>query len=300
MKITCPNCQKSYQITAARIPAGAKTAKCKACGHKMPLKEKDPPKPSIGDAVINRSCPYCGKVHALRRSKIPPKTATIKCKSCRRPVPLKLETTAEDGLVHSLKKETSEPRADMPGQPDLINLGCESCGKQYKIPSQKIPPSAKILKCNACGHRISLPETRTTPKKPVPAALDLPPPAKRPGRKRGVYALAACILLVILIGAFAGLQIFKDSAPDQLATGGPEKPTASSALLQEEPFLVLYLNVPAILDNIDNRTAGDKKSHKFRTSMSLAKSLKLKRLEIFLYADEDNQILPIILARGNN
>ncbi len=300
MKITCPNCQKSYQITAARIPAGAKTAKCKACGHKMPLKEKDPPKPSIGDAVINRSCPYCGKVHALRRSKIPPKTATIKCKSCRRPVPLKLETTAEDGLVHSLKKETSEPRADMPGQPDLINLGCESCGKQYKIPSQKIPPSAKILKCNACGHRISLPETRTTPKKPVPAALDLPPPAKRPGRKRGVYALAACILLVILIGAFAGLQIFKDSAPDQLATGGPEKPTASSALLQEEPFLVLYLNVPAILDNIDNRTAGDKKSLKFRTSMSLAKSLKLKRLEIFLYADEDNQILPIILARGNN
>ena len=116
----------------------------------------------------------------------------------------------------------------------------------------------------------------------------------------GIYALAAGILLVVMIGAFAGLHLYKDRAPDQLAAGGPEKPAESSVLLQDDPFLVLNLNVPAILNNIDNRTARDKKSLKFRTTLSLAKSLKLKRLAVFLYADGDNQILPIIMTRGNN
>jgi len=75
MKVTCPNCQKNYNISNAKIPAGVKAAKCKACGHSMPLKGKapgkpsadtpvargkDPAKPAAGTPVIKRSCLYCG------------------------------------------------------------------------------------------------------------------------------------------------------------------------------------------------------------------------------------------------
>jgi predicted Zn finger-like uncharacterized protein len=205
MKITCPNCQKSYKINEARIPAGVKTVKCKACGHKMPLKKADAPEPSSGTAVIKRLCPYCGQTHALRQNKIPPGTTTIKCKSCARPVPLKLETAAESGLVHSLKKETSESKTDRPPLkavrppatlPKLINITCAGCHKKYKIPSQKIPPTAKALKCKACGQRIKLPAAATSPQKPVPVPVDLSSPVKRPGKKLRLYALAAGILLV--------------------------------------------------------------------------------------------------------
>jgi predicted Zn finger-like uncharacterized protein len=309
MKITCPNCQKSYKINEARIPAGVKTVKCKACGHKMPLKKADAPEPSSGTSVIKRLCPYCGQTHALRQNKIPPGTTTIKCKSCARPVPLKLETAAESGLVHSLKKETSESKTDRPPLkavrppatlPKLINITCAGCHKKYKIPSQKIPPTAKALKCKACGQRIKLPTAATSPHKPVPVPVDLSPPVKRPGKKLRLYALAAGILLVVLVGSFAGLKIYKDRGPTQLTSATPEQLAASSALLKEEPFLVLNLNLPLILKNIDKRVAKDKKTLRFRTAVTLAKSLKLERVEVYLYADPDDQLLPVILARGSN
>ena len=309
MKIICPNCQKNYIINEARIPAGASKVKCKACGHKMRLKPTDSPVPASDNAVINRSCPYCGQAHALRQDKIPPGTTTIKCKSCNRPVPLKLETAAESGLVHSLKKETSESETDRPPiktaalpviQPEFIKLTCAGCDKKYKIPSQKIPPTAKALKCKACGQRINLPAAEPSPQKPVPVPVDLSPPVKRHGKKLRLYALAAGILLVVMIGAYASLKIFKAGGANQMASFSPEQLAEATALLQDEPFAVLSLNVPLVLKNIDQRASKDKKTLKYQTTMSLVKSLKLERLEVFLYAPPDRQILPVILARGKN
>lgn len=309
MKITCPNCQKDYQINAARIPAGANTAKCNACGHKIPLKKADPLKPPSGRAVIKRSCLYCGQIHVLRPDKIPSETTTIKCKSCGRPVPLKLDPAAGSGLIHSLKRQTSDSETDRAPikavappakQPEFIKLTCAGCDKKYKIPSHKIPPTAKSFKCRACGQRIRLPLPGTAPDKPVSVSVDVPPPVKRPGKKLGLYALAAGILLVIMIGAYAGLKIYEDSGSQKLASSTPEQLAASSALLKEEPFLVLNLNVPLIIKNIDTHVARDKKTLKFRTTMSLVKSLKLERVEIFLYAGQDHQLLPVVLAQGSN
>ena len=166
MKITCPKCQKNYTINETKIPAGVKTAKCKACGHPMPLMGTAPGKPSADTPVIKRSCLYCGQTHSLGRDKIPPGTTSIKCKSCGRPVPLKMEEAPATQLVHSLKKEASRPEAAgtplktaaQPARsPDVLTLTCARCNKRYKIHSQKIPPTAKSLKCQACGHRIKLP-----------------------------------------------------------------------------------------------------------------------------------------------
>ena len=324
MKVTCPNCQKNYNINDAKIPAGVKTAKCKACGHPMPLKGKTPVKsaadapvikvktpvkPSADTIAFNRSCLYCGQLHTLRRDKIPPGTAAIKCKSCGRPVALKLEEATESELVHSLKKEASKPDTATPPTktavqparpPDVLTLACTSCNKRYKIPSQKIPPTAKTLKCKACGHRIKLPVPEVPPIKQMPTPVNLPPSGAPPRKKMGLYAIAAGILLLVVIGTYAGFKIYKDRGANQLAAGTHEQPAASSVLLGQEPFVALNLNLPLILKNIDKRVAKDKKSLKFRTTMALVKSLKLKRLDVFLYAGPENQILPVILAWGSN
>jgi predicted Zn finger-like uncharacterized protein len=326
MKVTCPSCQKRYNINDAKIPAGAKTAKCKACGHPMPLKgqppvksaadapvpvtkAKRPAKPSADKIVFNRSCVYCGQQHTLSRDKIPPGTASIKCKSCGRPVALKLEEITGTELVHSLKKEASSAEGATPptktaAQParsaGVLVLTCKRCNKKYKIPSQKIPPTAKTLKCKACGHRIKLPVPEASLKKQLPTPANLPPPKGRPRKNLRLYALAAGILLLIVIGAYSGFKIFKDKGANQLAAGTQGQPAASSALLEHEPFVALNLNLPLILKNIDTRVAKEKKNLKFRTTMALVRSLKLKRLDVLLYAGPDDRVLPVILARGSN
>ena len=43
MVITCPYCKREYPVDKKKIPAGAKIAKCKACGKKFPFKlDEDP------------------------------------------------------------------------------------------------------------------------------------------------------------------------------------------------------------------------------------------------------------------
>jgi predicted Zn finger-like uncharacterized protein len=273
------------------------------------IKEKAPAEPSADMPVIKQSCMYCGQMHALRRDKIPPGTISIKCKSCGRPVPLKLEEAAKTELVHSLKKETFETDAAKqpiktipppPRPPEVLTLTCPSCNKRYKIQSQKIPAAAKSLKCKACGHRIKLPEPEVSAIQKLPTPVNLPPSESQPWQKKRLYAMAAGILLLVLVGGYAGFKMYKDRRLNQLAVGTQEQPAASSELLEQEPFVALNLNLPLILKNIDQRVDKDKKSLKFRTTMSLVKSLKLKRLEVFLYAGPENQVLPVILAWGSN
>ena len=319
MKITCPNCQKKYRFNSARVPAGAKSVKCKACGHRMPLKGKAPTdrpvikataskKPADKSSVIKRSCLYCGQTHALRQDKIPPGTASIKCKSCGRPLPLKLEETAGAALVHSLKKEasgtdpadTSLKAAAQPARiPEVITLTCSSCQKQYRIRSHKIPATTKSLKCKACGQRITLPVPKAAAKQPTPAPLSLPPVTRRPRGKMRLYALAAGFLLLVFAGLFAALNMYNDRAQQPVTSGNPKLSAATAAFLRQEPFLAVNLNPPLIIKNIDRRVTKDKRTLKFRTTMSLIKALKLKGLEVYLYAGRQNQILPVVLFRGS-
>jgi predicted Zn finger-like uncharacterized protein len=224
-------------------------------------------------------------------------------------VALKLGEATETELVHSLKKEASKPDTATPPtktaaqparSPDVLTLTCTSCNKHYRISSQKIPPTAKTMKCKACGHRIKLPAPEVSSIEQMPTPVNLPPSETPPRKKMGLYAMAAGILLLALVGAYASFKIYKDRGLNQLAAGTQELPAASSALLEQEPFVALNLNLPLILRNIDQRVDKDKKSLKFRTTMSMVKSLKLKRLEVFLYAGPENQVLPVILAWGSN
>jgi len=44
MKVICPQCKKEHNIDESKIPANAKVAQCRACGHRFPLFESAPPK----------------------------------------------------------------------------------------------------------------------------------------------------------------------------------------------------------------------------------------------------------------
>jgi len=113
MKITCPNCQKIYTINKAKIPPGIKAAKCKACGHSMPLKKEalalpaEKPatrlavQPSQQPDILTITCANCSKTYRIRPQKIPPTVKAFKCKACGHPIGL---PTAN---VLSLKHESA-------------------------------------------------------------------------------------------------------------------------------------------------------------------------------------------------
>ena len=269
MKITCPNCQKKYTINEAKLPTGVKTAKCKACGQRMPL-GKPPAKPI---RVIKIACQYCGQKCSLQKNAIPPLAKTVKCNSCGRPVPLnqKIGTTP----VHSLKKEISaiSPRPDKPASESgprpavpssILRFRCNNCGKRYKIGLNKIPPRVRAVKCKDCGHSIQLPHKAAAAKSnntvaprahqdktPATEAYLRPQttsvPAPPPRRRKWLFA-AACVVLAVVLGALVKLEIIRVDWLYQFIPGKAEKTAQTSPLLDKEPFLALNLNAPEIME----------------------------------------------------
>ena len=48
MRLTCPHCQKAHHLKPDKIPAGAKHARCQACGDLIPLPDQqDADKPTF-------------------------------------------------------------------------------------------------------------------------------------------------------------------------------------------------------------------------------------------------------------
>jgi len=322
MKITCPNCQEKYHINETRIPPGAKAAKCRACGHLIPLKAVPPSELSEETRIIKILCRYCGQIYNLRQNKIPAAATAIKCKSCGHPVSLKQETV--QARVHSLTKLPSRPASATPAtkpikphprQDDILGITCTSCRKKYKIRQNKIPPNAIAVKCKACGQQISLPplpaikaaedrghrEGQYTEKpilKPHVIPVKKPPPIQRSRKK--IWLSTAGVILIVIFGILAGLKLMNVRLLNQKIPVATETGTETSALLNKEPFLALNLNVPLILQNVENRVEKDKKPLQFQLTLSLLKSLNIKRLELYLYTDTEHQVLPVILARGGS
>ncbi|MGB5746131.1 MAG: zinc-ribbon domain-containing protein [Desulfobacterales bacterium] len=158
-----------------------------------------------------------------------------------------------------LKTKDATPPAEKPAirpavqpsqQPDILTITCPSCSKSYNIRPEKIPPTAKAFKCKACGHRIALPTANVLPLKHESAPSDSTPAVRRSGKKIGLYAIAAGIILVIMIVAFTGLRFYKDREQPQFA---PVSDKQKAALLEAGPFSELDLKVPLTLDNLDQR-----------------------------------------------
>ena len=324
MKITCPNCQKIYDIDEAKVPSNVKTAKCSACGRPISLQQAPAETSAKSIHTVKVVCQYCGQSHSLRQDKIPPAAKAIKCKSCARPVPL--SRASSSAPVRALKKESSaiapeKPAAkpiESPGREnDLVRFRCAGCGKKHKYNRNKIPPNVQAIKCRACGHKTRLPQKedietaddpiqpnahhqKTAPSKPNQVSDETPLPVSPPRKKKWLFAAAACVLLAGILGVLAHLNIVRLDGLKQYIPGKAEKTAESSPLLNQDPFLVLNLNVPLTLKAIENRLESDKKTVRLQVLMSMMQSMGLSQLELYLYAAPNSRMLPVIVANGSN
>jgi len=267
MEITCPNCRKAYSVNPARLPPEAKTAKCKACNHLIPLDSASVALPAGQPAVIELACSCCGRSYRLCQDKVPSGTKSFKCKSCGHPVPVRRQSGSAP--VHALKKEPSMPASNTPankpdvaggGPQDIFVFACTDCGKIYKIPRNRIPPQTTAAKCKSCGHLISLQLPGSKPaaadylkshpqqiapaaaeSKPMPAGT---PPVIRRGRKRRwLAALAAGLALAAVWGGLTHREIFDVNRLKQLLPGKSERTAESSRPLENEPFLAANMEL---------------------------------------------------------
>ena len=320
MKITCPNCQKKYSINEAKLPPGIKNAKCKACGHLIPLEHSPAGASAKPNQLVKIVCRHCGQSYRLRQDKIPPALKTIKCKSCARPLPL--SPASVTAPVHSLVKKSSAPPSEKPAEPPagkkaIISLRCTGCGKEYKIDRNKVPPNVLAVKCKDCGYKIQLPQEaaiktadgpiqpeaqheKSSFSKPDRVSQETPLPAARPRKKKWRYAAAACVLLAGILGALVHFNIVEIDGWQQYLPGSVEKTAESSQLLDRQPFLVLNLNIPLVLDALQNRLEPDKKTARLQMMMSMMKSMALSHLELYLYATPNGRVLPVVLAHGGS
>ena len=324
MEITCPNCQKKYSINQTQLPSVVKAAKCKACNQLIPLNSASLAPPGGQAAVIETACRYCGRKYRLCQNKVPSHTKSFKCKSCGHPVPLMRQ--AGSATAHLLKKETSniaslapesKPSMAESGQKDILVFSCAGCGKKYKIPHNRIPPKITAVKCKSCGRRISLQQAGSMPPtadylKPQAqqvapsAAKSDPTPAEKPAvirrsrKLKWLVALAAGLALVAVWGTLAHRELLDWEWLNQLLPGHSEQATEAARLLENEPFLVLNLNVPLLLGELENRLEPDKYPPRLQKIMAMLAAMDLKQVDLYLYSTDQDPVLPVILAYGGS
>ncbi len=322
MKITCPNCQKNYTLNDTKLTADIKSARCSACGRFIPLQKRPAKTPSKPIPIVAVACQYCGQSHRLRGDKIPATAVSIKCKACARPVPLSRATDAAP--AHSLKKEVIASVSKPPEEKtalsagktdDLLRLACTGCGKKYKISRAKIPPKATAVNCKACGYKIRLPLTgplkagagqvhpvdhkgRANRSQTAELASEKSAAVKRSAKPKWRVAAIAAILLVVTFGVLTHFNYINSDWLQGRLPWSAEKTTDSAPAKAREPFVLLKLNAPLILKALDTRVDPAQKTAELQLTMSLVESIELEQLNLYLYLEPNNGVLPLITATG--
>jgi predicted Zn finger-like uncharacterized protein len=277
MEITCPSCQKKYNLNPARLPSGIQTARCKACGQAISLQKVFSRIPAKPTGIIALACPYCGQSYSLKQDQVPGRAETIKCKSCGHSVPLKREDDAAP--VHSLKKEsTSHAATKPPAAPsprdELVRLTCPHCYKKYKTHRSKIPAGAAAFNCKACGHPVRLPQPpavkalseqsrpeQPRPEPPLPTrehqpAQPLPVeplPVYRSRKKKWLYPAAGAVLLTVILATAANLNIIKLDRLNELLFGPAAKNPTTTEVLNKKPFLAANMELAPSPGTVETR-----------------------------------------------
>ena len=303
MKITCPDCKKTYNIDPNKIPAKVTTAKCKACGSSMPLRQTVAKAPPTKATVQKVKCLYCNRSYTIDQSKVPANVSTVKCKAC--------------GHAISLKQTPSETTDSKSG---ASKITCLYCSKTYTIDLNKIPKGITTTKCKSCGHAISLnPKTSNDlPQKSemksngaylnppkvatlTPAIPSTEEPVAAPLWKKPWLIAAVFALIVVGVTVLYNGMDFSNLFGNRYAEKGTPNPgTQFQATNLPRPFLNLSINVPLTLASIEDRVPEDKKNHNYATTISVIDSLKLKRIQLYLFPDSHHTVLPVIVAHPSN
>jgi hypothetical protein len=276
MQITCQYCSQQYNINPKAVPEGVTSTKCKACGHTMSLKSKAaaPVKPDSAKTAPQNTgrkeiaCLFCGKKYSINAAKIPAGTTTTKCKACGRPMSLMDSQSEISAFKTGIDKKVSQLQ-------------------QQKAQKPASPVTAD-----------------------PPPVVDVGQPVNPIWKKPWALATAAGILIVVLAAYFAGTHAPKLS--DSLSGIGKiigkkpaiqkTEPGRRPATTTEatEPFLALILNVPLLMEAIDQNLPEEKKDLKYQMTTAIFKSFGFGKIQLYLYPDPEHTVLPVILATSKD
>ncbi|MEJ2727232.1 MAG: zinc-ribbon domain-containing protein [Deltaproteobacteria bacterium] len=277
MQITCQYCSQKYRINPKSIPQGVASTRCKSCGHAISLKLEaaDTAKPEVAKKARQTTgtkkitCLYCGKKYSINAAKIPPGVTTTRCKACGR----NLSLTPAAGLDFAFKEEISKKVKPL---------------KTAEAPKDQQAAQVPII------------QNFESPKSPM---------WRRP------WALAAAaVLVVIFIGFYYSGSKFSEFAREKIRADnifkkeqqtpvnrgtqikrGENAPITSP---RTEPFLAAKVNVPLLLEAIDQNLSEDKKSIKYKMTTGIIRSFGFNQVQLYLYPDPQHSFLPVILAEG--
>jgi DNA-directed RNA polymerase subunit RPC12/RpoP len=328
MQITCSKCKKVYNVDPKRIPSGVTGTKCKACGNSISLRPaatQAPPvhktAPASKPAIMQITCQYCSKKYNINPQSIPAGVTSINCKACSHVISLKPKS--EESSPKPVPAKTAEQNTD------TREITCMYCGKKYSIKASKIPPSVTTTKCKACGRNMSLKpasgltsafkneiskkatpiKTLNAPKdqivSQVPILQNIEPSTSPLWRKPWVLAAAAAVV-VLCIGVFYTGSKITQLAKVKLGTQNgvrnerlaPDQKRESGALAGIEPVLAAQVDVPRLLETMDQNIPEDKKNLKYKMATAIFKSFALGRVQLYLYPHPEYTLLPVILAES--
>jgi predicted Zn finger-like uncharacterized protein len=161
MRLTCPHCQKAHHLKPDKIPAGAKHARCQACGDLIPLPDQQDADTDSAVHYMDLSCIYCGAKFSTPHSE----AESVPCSACGRPIVLVQHppdkgngTPPKKSKVQDSKPANNPeaPPRPTPKDADHMQVSCRSCNQKYKIRKSGIPENARALKCKSCGQKIPI------------------------------------------------------------------------------------------------------------------------------------------------
>jgi hypothetical protein len=330
MQLTCSKCKKVYTVDPIRIPNGVTATKCKACGNPISLRPgttQAAPAPGASPApkaaVMQITCQYCSKKYNINPKSIPAGITSMKCKACSHTISLKPKSAAPSpGPV---------PAKTAGQNTDTRDITCFYCGKKYSIKASKIPPDVTTTRCTACGRNLSLKPVagltsafkdeiskKVTPLKSskapkdqhvpqIPIIQNIEPPTRPLWLKPWALA-AAAVGLVLCIGVYYTGSNFTQLAKAKLSaeTVIKKEPPAtvqkrqSGAIVEPEPVLAATVDVPLLLETIDQNITEDQNNFKYKMTARIFKSFGLSKVQLYLYPHPEHTFLPVILAESDN
>jgi ribosomal protein S27E len=333
MHITCSKCKKVYNVNPNKIPSGLTSTKCNACGNSIPLPQSTPQTPPPGPAqappspksgFIKITCQYCSQQYNISPKAVREGVTSTKCRACGHTISLKTAATAP------LK---ADPVKTAPQNTATKEITCLYCGKKYNINAAKIPPGMTTTKCKACGRPMSLMDGQSgiaahkndigqdviAPQQPYkgstgnPPAADIPmfPDMGRPAtpifRKSWILAAAAAIIIILFAGNLLKTNWNQVTASrfglNKIIGKKPaihKKEPRARSMAAVEPLIAARLNVPLLLEAIDQNLPDEKKDIKYKMTARIFKSFGFGKIQLYLYPDPEHTFLPVILAASKD
>jgi hypothetical protein len=90
----------------------------------------------------------------------------------------------------------------------------------------------------------------------------------------------------------------KKTEPGMSSTSAAEATEPAKSLA--EPFLALKLNVPLLMEAIEQSLPEDKKDIKYQMTTGIFKSFGFGKIQLYLCPDPEHTVLPVILATGKD